>query len=193
VDEVGAAAGLAVAVEAVAGEAAGAEEAVAGAAGAGEADVDVDVDEADGAAGVDVGADTDGVNDGLRLLFTADVSATVVPSVSAVSALSAGLVVSTCLPGSAVRTVVRAFTFPTVSAGSGAAVADPLSAAASATVADSPAAASPLAPPSRWLEAERDDPALVRDDDMMPLSTTASVAFPSGSASRPRGAMMSDG
>jgi hypothetical protein len=52
---------------------------------------------------------------------------------------------------------------------------------------------SPLAPPVRRGAPERDFPVLVRDDDMMPLSTIVSVASPSGSTFRLGGAMMSGG
>jgi hypothetical protein len=89
---------------------------------------------------------------------------------------------------------------PIVSAGSGTAVLDPASAvsssalAAGVTVAASPVEEeSPLVPPTRFDAPERDDPVLVRDDDMMPLSTMVSVASPSGSAFRLGGAMMSGG
>jgi hypothetical protein len=51
----------------------------------------------------------------------------------------------------------------------------------------------PLAPPDRRDAPERELPVLVRDDDMMPLSTIVSVASPSGSVFRLGGAMMSGG
>jgi len=52
---------------------------------------------------------------------------------------------------------------------------------------------SPLASLTRRDAADRELPALVRDDDMMPLSTIASAVSPSGSAFRLGGAMMSGG
>lgn len=110
----------------------------------------------------------------------------------------------------------RPFALPIVSAGSGTSVLDPafvVSSSAtsveSAEVAASPEVSvpaespevavspeeeeSPLAPPDRRDAPERELPVLVRDDDMMPLSTIVSVASPSGSAFRLGGAMMSDG
>jgi hypothetical protein len=110
----------------------------------------------------------------------------------------------------------RPFALPMVSAGSGTSVLDPafvVSSSAtsveSAEVAASPEVSvpaespevavspeeeeSPLAPPDRRDAPERELPVLVRDDDMMPLSTIVSVASPSGSAFRLGGAMMSDG
>jgi hypothetical protein len=51
----------------------------------------------------------------------------------------------------------------------------------------------PLLPPDGRDTAERELPVLIRDDDMMPLSTTVSVASPSGSAFRLGGAMISGG
>jgi hypothetical protein len=51
----------------------------------------------------------------------------------------------------------------------------------------------PLAPLDGRDAAERELPVLVRDDDMVPLSTTVSVASPSGSAFRLGGAMISGG
>src|SRR3984885_12994386 len=51
----------------------------------------------------------------------------------------------------------------------------------------------PLAPADRRDAPERELPVLVRDDDMMPLSTIVSVASPSGSVFRLGGAMMSGG
>lgn len=113
----------------------------------------------------------------------------------------------------------RPFALPIVSAGSGTSVLDPasvvpssaVSADASSTevVATSPEVAastesseaaespeaedSPLALPERRDAPERELPVLVRDDDMMPLSTIVSVASPSGSAFRLGGAMMSGG
>jgi hypothetical protein len=113
----------------------------------------------------------------------------------------------------------RPFALPIVSAGSGTAVLDPasvlspsaVSADASSTevVATSPEVAvspessevvvspeaeeSPLALPDRRDAPERELPVLVRDDDMMPLSTIVSEASPSGSTFRLGGAMMSGG
>jgi hypothetical protein len=113
----------------------------------------------------------------------------------------------------------RPFALPIVSAGSGTSVLDPASVApASAVPADvsstevaatspevvvptessgvavSPVAEeSPLAPPDRLDAPEREFPVLVRDDDMMPLSTIASEASPSGSTFRLGGAMISGG
>lgn len=116
----------------------------------------------------------------------------------------------------------RPFALPIVSAGSGTSVLDPASVVFSSAVSagavfadaadaaassdfvvspESPEVAvspeeeeeSPLAPPVRRGAPERDFPVLVRDDDMMPLSTIVSVASPSGSTFRPGGAMMSGG
>jgi len=113
----------------------------------------------------------------------------------------------------------RPLALPIVSAGSGTSVLDPASfAPASAVSADassteaaatSPEVAvftessdgavspeaeeSPLAPPDRRDAPERELPVLVRDDDMMPLSTIVSEASPSGSTFRLGGAMMSGG
>jgi hypothetical protein len=110
----------------------------------------------------------------------------------------------------------RAFDLPIVAAGSGTSVLDPafgassvaVSAASSDVVASPEAAVAaeppevsvspaeeefPLAPPARRGAPERELPVLVRDDDMMPLSTTVSVASPSGSAFRLGGVMMSGG
>jgi hypothetical protein len=110
----------------------------------------------------------------------------------------------------------RPFALPIVSAGSGTSVLDPAfvvsssaTSADSAEVAASPEVSvsaespevpvspeeeeSPLAPPDRRDAPERELPVLVRDADMMPLSTIVSVASPSGSAFRLGGAMMSGG
>ena len=110
----------------------------------------------------------------------------------------------------------RPFDLPMVSAGSGTAVLGPAfglsSVAASSASADVAASAEvaastesievsvspeeeefPLLPPDGRDTAERELPVLVRDDDMMPLSTTVSVASPSGSAFRLGGAMISGG
>lgn len=110
----------------------------------------------------------------------------------------------------------RPLALPIVSAGSGTSVPDAAcvvsssaSSAESAEPAVSPEAAvssestevavspaeeeSPLAPLDRRDAPERELPVLVRDDDMMPLSTIVSVASPSGSAFRLGGAMMSGG
>ncbi len=86
----------------------------------------------DGADGADAGADTEGVNDGLRLLLTAGVS------VAAVSGF-----------GLAASSAATSFAFPTVSAGSGAAGFDLVSAAPSAAFAASPGGMSPLVSPFR--------------------------------------------
>jgi hypothetical protein len=103
----------------------------------------------------------------------------------------------------------RAFTLPTVSAGSGTAGLDSVAvvsssaisaistAATSAIPAGAAVAASPEPEESPSASAVRCDAAervlavLFRDDDMMPLSTIASAASPSGSAFRLAGAMMS--
>jgi hypothetical protein len=113
----------------------------------------------------------------------------------------------------------RPFALPIVSAGSGTSVLDPASVVSSSVVsadalstevvATSPEVAvstessevavlpeaeeSPLAPPDRRDAPERELPVLVRDDDMMPLSTIVSAASPSGSTFRPGGAMISGG
>ena len=113
----------------------------------------------------------------------------------------------------------RPFALPIVSAGSGTSVLDPASVVPSSAVsadasstevaATSPEVAvstessegavspeaeeSPLAPPDRRDAPERELPVLVRDDDMMPLSTIVSEASPSGSTFRLGGAMMSGG
>lgn len=110
----------------------------------------------------------------------------------------------------------RPLILPIVSAGSGTAVPDPacvISSSASSAESAGPAVSveaavysestevpvspaeeeSPLAPPGRRGAPEREFPVLVRDDDMMPLSTIVSVASPSGSAFRLGGAMMSGG
>jgi hypothetical protein len=113
----------------------------------------------------------------------------------------------------------RPFALPIVSAGSGTSVLDPASVVPSSGVfadasstevaATSPevvvstessegavspeAEESPLAPPDRRDAPERELPVLVRDDDMMPLSTIVSEASPSGSTFRLGGAMMSGG
>jgi hypothetical protein len=109
----------------------------------------------------------------------------------------------------------RPLAWPIVSAGSGTFVPDvacvisSASSAESAEFAESLEAAvfsesteaavspaeeeSPLAPPDRRDAPERELPLLVRDDDMMPLSTIVSVASPSGSAFRLGGAMMRGG
>lgn len=84
---------------------------------------------------------------------------------------------------------------PTVSAGSGTELSDPLSEALPALTAGSALAAGSLAglplAPGRSSAPERELPVLARDDDMMPLSTTASADSPSGSTSGPDGAVMS--
>ena len=113
----------------------------------------------------------------------------------------------------------RPFALPIVAAGSGTSVLDPASVVSSSAVsadatspevvATSPEVAvspeslevavsleaeeSPLAPPDRRAAPERELPVLVRDGDMMPLSTTVSEASPSGSTFRLGGAMMSGG
>ena len=84
---------------------------------------------------------------------------------------------------------VPADDLPTVSAGSGTELCDPSSEARPAS------AAGPLAglllAPTRSPAPERELPVLARDDDMVPLSTTASADSPSGSTSGPDGAAMS--
>jgi hypothetical protein len=113
----------------------------------------------------------------------------------------------------------RPFALPIVSAGSGTSVLDPASVVSSSAVfadasspevvATSPEVAvspessevvvspeaeeSPLALPDRRDAPERELPVLVRDDDIMPLSTIVSEASPSGSTFRLGGAMMSGG
>jgi hypothetical protein len=101
----------------------------------------------------------------------------------------------------------RAFGLAIVSAGSGTAVPAPGSGESCPVLPRSvlprsvlPASVLPasaeeplLAPLARCAVPERELPDLVRDDDMMLLSTTASVASPSGSASRPGGARMRGG
>lgn len=103
-------------------------------------------------------------------------------------------------PVESAEPVDRPLPLPIVSAGSGVVVLGPASAlSSSAVAADVVVAASPeeeespLAPPARDDAPEREFPVLVRDDDMMPLSTIVSVASPSGSAFRFGGAMMSGG
>jgi len=107
------------------------------------------------------------------------------------------------------KPVERPFALPIVSAGSGTAVLDPAWVSSSTAAADAMVAMSaeseevespeleeeerPLAPLPRCGAPERELPALVRDDDMMSLSTMMSVASPSGSAVRLGGAMMGDG
>ena len=142
-----------------------------------------------GGAGAAVGFDIDGVNDGVGLLLAADVSG------GAVSAITAGGSAAAwpAATAFALPSAATAFALPMVSAGSGGVVPDVVFFASLAAGATSSAGASSMAPASRWLAAERDDPALIRDGDMMPLLTTVSAASPSGSASRPGGAMMSDG
>lgn len=78
---------------------------------------------------------------------------------------------------------------PTVSAGSGTELSDPPTGAAAALTAGS-LSGFPLAPP-RSSAPERELPVLARDDDMEPLSTTASADSPSGSTSGSDGAVMS--
>jgi hypothetical protein len=89
----------------------------------------------------------------------------------------------------------RAFAWPIVSAGSGTVVLTSESAvsaaAAPATAAES--ALDPLDPLDRCVVPESENPVPVRDGAMKSLSTTASVASPSGSASRLGGVMMSGG
>jgi len=106
--------------------------------------------------------------------------------------------------------VDRPFALPIVSAGSGTALLVPACVVSSSPApADAAVAVSaeseegespelkeeerPLAPLPRCDAPERELSALVRDDDMMPLSTMVSVASPSGSAVRLGGAMMSGG
>jgi hypothetical protein len=89
----------------------------------------------------------------------------------------------------------RAFAWPIVSAGSGTVVltSDSVASAAAvpATAAESPL--DPLDPLDRCVTPESETPVPVRDGAMKSLSTTASVASPSGSASRLGGVMMSGG
>lgn len=113
----------------------------------------------------------------------------------------------------------RPFALPIVSAGSGTSVLDPapvvplsavsadglstgvaatspevaVSTESSAGAVSPEAEESPLAPPDRRDAPERELPVLIRDDDMMPLSTIVSEASPSGSTFRLGGAMMSGG
>jgi hypothetical protein len=78
------------------------------------------------------------------------------------------------------------FALPIVSAGSGTGVLDPGCAVSLPPVAAGTAVAMSSEP-------ERALPALVREDDMVPLSAIVSLASPSGSAVRLGGAMMSGG
>jgi hypothetical protein len=122
-------------------------------------------------------------------------------------------------PADADEPAERPFDLPMVSAGSGTAVLGPAfglssvaASSASAVSADVAASAEvaastesievsvspeeeefPLLPPDGRDTAERERSVLVRDDDMMPLSTIVSEASPSGSTFRPGGAMMSGG
>jgi hypothetical protein len=77
---------------------------------------------------------------------------------------------------------------PTVSAGSGTELsgrsAEALSVLAAGSLAGVPSA------PGRSPAPERELPVLAREDDMVPLSTTASTDSPSGSTSGPDGAVM---
>jgi hypothetical protein len=89
----------------------------------------------------------------------------------------------------------RDFAWPIVSAGSGTVVLTSESAVSAAAV---PAAVAeppldPLDPLDRCVAPESETPVPVRDGAMKSLSTTASVASPSGSASRLGGVMMSGG
>ena len=88
----------------------------------------------------------------------------------------------------------RAFAWPIVSAGSGTVVLTSGSAgsaaAVPATAAESPF--DPLDPLDRCVDPESEVPVPVRDGATKSLSTTASVASPSGSASRLGGVMMSE-
>lgn len=100
------------------------------------------------------------------------------------------------LPSSAVSAAaafglpdVPAGDLPTVSAGSGTELSDSLSEAFSALAAGS-LAGLPLAP-ARSSAPERELPVPDRDDDMVPLSATASADSSSGSASGSDGAVMS--
>lgn len=100
------------------------------------------------------------------------------------------------LPSSAVSAAaafglpdVSADDLPTVSAGSGTELSDPLPEALPALAAGS-LAGLPLAT-ARSSAPEREPPVPSGDDDMVPLSTTASADSPSGSASGPDGAVMS--
>jgi len=163
------------------------------------------------------GVPADGVNDGVRSVLAADfpftaaaagaaesVDSSVSVVLSASQVLVSPEVIACRLPcRSLLRPLSSAepdepldcpFPLPIVSAGSGTTVLDPASAVSSAAVAASPVEEeSPLVPPTRFDAPEREVPVLVRDDDMMPLSTMVSVASPSGSAFRLGGAMMSGG
>jgi hypothetical protein len=86
----------------------------------------------------------------------------------------------------------RAFAWPIVSAGSGTVVFTSESADSAAAV-SAIVAESPLDPLDRCVTPESENPVPVRDGAMKSLSTTASVASPSGSASRLGGVMMSGG
>ena len=118
----------------------GAAAGLAGAGGAAEAGGTV------GAAVADAGLDTDGVNDGLRPLLTADVSAAAVPA-GAAGASAAALSAATAF---ALPSAAPGFALPMVSAGSGAGIADLVVPVASlAAGAASPGGVSSMAPPSR--------------------------------------------
>ena len=174
------------------------------------------------ASGAAVGAAVeDGVNDGLRSLlttglpFAADAAESAESADSAISVfLSATQVLSpevivfrlpcrsllrSLSPVEPDETVGRSLALPIVSAGNGAVALGPASFASSSAAAGGfAAAASPEAvefpfEPARCDAPERELSVLARDDDMMPLSTIASAAFPSGSALRFGGAMMSGG
>jgi hypothetical protein len=123
----------------------------------------------------DVDAVSAGANDDLRSLIVAGVAS----SAKGTEAAPEG----------------RAFALPIVSAGSGTAVLASESvgsaAAGSATAAESPF--DPLDPLDRCVPPESETPVPVRDGAMKSLSTTASAASPSGSASRLGGVMMSGG
>jgi len=134
--------------------------------------------------------------------------------------LTAGRLPCPLSPREADESADRPFALPIVSAGSGTSVLNPACViSSSAESADSaisleaavssespngvvsPAADAvspaeeepPLTPPDRRPAPERELPDLLRDDDMMPLSTIVSVASPSGSAFRLGGAMISGG
>jgi hypothetical protein len=130
--------------------------------------------------------DADGQDDGMRPLLAADVR------FAAAAGLAAG---AAALAESADSTVS---VLPTVSAGSGAAVLNPASAASSSALSAGAAVEaspeeeeSPLASPGHGDASDRELPVRFHDDDMMPLSTITSSASPSGSVFRLGDAMMS--
>jgi hypothetical protein len=146
----------------------------------------------------EAGAAAERVNDGLMSFLTAEVPFAAEAAGSAEVAEPTGPADSAVLLFRSASPVLSPW--PTVSAGSGAVVLDPASVVSSLAVAATPAVASSpeaeesrLAPPGRRDAPDCDLPVLVRDDDMIPLSTIVSAASPSGSAFKLGGAMMSGG